>query len=387
MICGSCGMRMDGAAVLACQERMYDIAQAGHVPVISAMGNLPIVKDLVVDMDPFWEKFRSVDPFLRPGYDEPPRRQGEPDPPGADERDPQGVALHQLRLLRLRVQRDGVRPAVHRPAGACEGDALRRRPARRPQGRASRGAERRARHLGVHALLFLQRAVPEGRRSARRDRQARRRVDEGGHRPRHGREAREVVRRLREDDGLAAGDRARAEDAGHRRGDQADALRARSRGQGQGPAAVPAARGEERQRGAPPARSRSRPGRERIRRHRAGRARAREARARARLGRDARADLRTARRVPAAVHRRRGGQRRRHEAGRVLQGLSRVAVGEGARLGHAGARAEGRPRARGARIGDVLRRRRHPRGRARLLPPPERAHPRVRSGRRRRHAA
>jgi succinate dehydrogenase / fumarate reductase iron-sulfur subunit len=71
MICGSCGMRMDGAAVLACKTRIYDIAQAGHVPVISAMGNLPIVKDLVVDMDPFWEKFKSVDPYLRPGYDQP----------------------------------------------------------------------------------------------------------------------------------------------------------------------------------------------------------------------------------------------------------------------------------------------------------------------------
>src|SRR3954470_20234007 len=72
MICGSCGMRMDGAAVLACQTRMYDVAQAGRVPVISAMGNLPIVKDLVVDMGPFWEKFRSVDPYLQPGYEEPP---------------------------------------------------------------------------------------------------------------------------------------------------------------------------------------------------------------------------------------------------------------------------------------------------------------------------
>jgi len=64
MICGSCGMRMDGAAVLACKTRMYDIAQAGHVPVISAMGNLPIVKDLVVDMEPFWDKFRAVKPWL-----------------------------------------------------------------------------------------------------------------------------------------------------------------------------------------------------------------------------------------------------------------------------------------------------------------------------------
>ena len=72
MICGSCGMRMDGAAVLACKTRMYDIAKAGHAPVVSAMGNLPIVKDLVVDMQPFWDKFRAVKPYLEPGYAEPP---------------------------------------------------------------------------------------------------------------------------------------------------------------------------------------------------------------------------------------------------------------------------------------------------------------------------
>jgi succinate dehydrogenase / fumarate reductase iron-sulfur subunit len=71
MICGSCGMRMDGAAVLACKTRMYDIVQTGHVPVISAMGNLPIVKDLVVDMQPFWDKFKAMKPWLEPGYEEP----------------------------------------------------------------------------------------------------------------------------------------------------------------------------------------------------------------------------------------------------------------------------------------------------------------------------
>jgi succinate dehydrogenase / fumarate reductase iron-sulfur subunit len=71
MICGSCGMRMDGAAVLACKTRIYESAQSGHAPVISAMGNLPIVKDLVVDMEPFWSKFRAVGPWLQPGYDQP----------------------------------------------------------------------------------------------------------------------------------------------------------------------------------------------------------------------------------------------------------------------------------------------------------------------------
>ena len=60
MICGSCGMRADGAAVLACKTRILDLVGDGHVPVISAMGNLPIVKDLVVDMDPFWQKMRAV---------------------------------------------------------------------------------------------------------------------------------------------------------------------------------------------------------------------------------------------------------------------------------------------------------------------------------------
>ncbi len=70
MICGSCGMRMDGRAILACKERMKPIVDSGHVPVISAMGNMPVVKDLVVDMEPFWGKIRAVKPWLDPGYDE-----------------------------------------------------------------------------------------------------------------------------------------------------------------------------------------------------------------------------------------------------------------------------------------------------------------------------
>ena len=70
MICGSCGMRMDGAAVLACKTRMLPIVEEGRVPTISAMGNMPILKDLVVDMTPFWSKIRAMKPWLQPGYDE-----------------------------------------------------------------------------------------------------------------------------------------------------------------------------------------------------------------------------------------------------------------------------------------------------------------------------
>jgi succinate dehydrogenase / fumarate reductase iron-sulfur subunit len=70
MICGSCGMRMDGRAVLACKERMKPIVDRGHVPVISPMGNLPVLKDLVVDMNPFWGKIRAMRPWIEPGYEE-----------------------------------------------------------------------------------------------------------------------------------------------------------------------------------------------------------------------------------------------------------------------------------------------------------------------------
>ena len=66
-VCGSCGMRMDGAAVLACKTPMKPLVEAGHTATISPMGNLPVLKDLVVDMDPFWEKFRAVKPYLDDG--------------------------------------------------------------------------------------------------------------------------------------------------------------------------------------------------------------------------------------------------------------------------------------------------------------------------------
>ena len=70
MICGSCGMRMDGGAVLACKTRVYELARAGHAPVISPMGNLPVIRDLVVDMGPFWSKIKAMKPWLETGYEE-----------------------------------------------------------------------------------------------------------------------------------------------------------------------------------------------------------------------------------------------------------------------------------------------------------------------------
>lgn len=63
-ICGSCGMRIDGAAALACKTPMKQFVDAGHVITVAPMGNLPVIRDLVVDMAPFWQKIRTVKPYL-----------------------------------------------------------------------------------------------------------------------------------------------------------------------------------------------------------------------------------------------------------------------------------------------------------------------------------
>ena len=99
------------------------------MPTISPMGNLPVIKDLVVDMEPFWAKIRAVKPFLQ-SRRRIPQKECLVDAAGAAGEHRQGGALHHVRLLRLRVQLDGVRPRLPRARRARQGAALRRRPAR-----------------------------------------------------------------------------------------------------------------------------------------------------------------------------------------------------------------------------------------------------------------
>jgi succinate dehydrogenase / fumarate reductase iron-sulfur subunit len=66
-ICGSCGVRICGRPHLACHTQL-DTAQewAGDGPiVIEPMGNMPVIKDLIVDMDAVhWAKVNRVRPWL-----------------------------------------------------------------------------------------------------------------------------------------------------------------------------------------------------------------------------------------------------------------------------------------------------------------------------------
>ena len=82
-ICGSCAMRINGRSALACKEsvgselaRLQSIQDnapqqpAPEIPTkiptvtIAPLGNMPVIKDLVVDMQSFWDTLEAVDPFV-----------------------------------------------------------------------------------------------------------------------------------------------------------------------------------------------------------------------------------------------------------------------------------------------------------------------------------
>jgi len=71
-ICGSDAMRINGKNRLACKTLIKDINPAKPITV-EAIKGLTVLKDLVVDMDPFFQAFRDVMPFLVTKGNEPTR--------------------------------------------------------------------------------------------------------------------------------------------------------------------------------------------------------------------------------------------------------------------------------------------------------------------------
>jgi succinate dehydrogenase / fumarate reductase, iron-sulfur subunit len=68
-ICGSCGVRINGNSALACNTRISDAAANARngAIVVEPMGNMPVIKDLIVDMDAVhWKKVQRVVPWLLP---------------------------------------------------------------------------------------------------------------------------------------------------------------------------------------------------------------------------------------------------------------------------------------------------------------------------------
>ncbi|MDH3225687.1 MAG: succinate dehydrogenase/fumarate reductase iron-sulfur subunit [Thermoleophilia bacterium] len=67
-ICGSCSCKANGRTVLACMNQVEEIKESDNIQKIAVdpIGNFAPLKDLIVDLHPFWEKFRSVKPYLIP---------------------------------------------------------------------------------------------------------------------------------------------------------------------------------------------------------------------------------------------------------------------------------------------------------------------------------
>jgi succinate dehydrogenase / fumarate reductase iron-sulfur subunit len=82
-ICGSCGVRMNGKPGLACNTHLGEAAARNHgagwnpddgedgqnppegVIEVEPMGNMPVIRDLIVDMDAVhWRKIQRVTPYL-----------------------------------------------------------------------------------------------------------------------------------------------------------------------------------------------------------------------------------------------------------------------------------------------------------------------------------
>jgi len=90
-ICGSCGVKINGQSTLACKTQLGEaqaqanrvtegphaatVARPGSDPiVVEPMGNMPVVKDLVTDMEStHWTKVRRVTPWLLDDGDPPER--------------------------------------------------------------------------------------------------------------------------------------------------------------------------------------------------------------------------------------------------------------------------------------------------------------------------
>jgi succinate dehydrogenase / fumarate reductase iron-sulfur subunit len=74
-ICGSDSMRVNGRNLLACKTLVKDNVKGdgGRITVEPLLG-LPVIRDLIVDMEPFFENYRAVMPYFV-NNDPPPERE------------------------------------------------------------------------------------------------------------------------------------------------------------------------------------------------------------------------------------------------------------------------------------------------------------------------
>jgi len=63
-VCGSDGVNMNGKNGLACITPVSEVAKGGKLKLRPLPG-LPVIRDLIVDMEQFYENYRRVEPYLQ----------------------------------------------------------------------------------------------------------------------------------------------------------------------------------------------------------------------------------------------------------------------------------------------------------------------------------
>jgi succinate dehydrogenase/fumarate reductase iron-sulfur protein len=61
-VCGDCAINVDGKPMLACYTQVLDLGADSLV--VEPLSNAPVIKDLVVDMQPFFDTYRRIKTYL-----------------------------------------------------------------------------------------------------------------------------------------------------------------------------------------------------------------------------------------------------------------------------------------------------------------------------------
>ena len=64
-VCGSCAMMINDRPRLACQTRVKELKE--DVITLAPLTGMKVIKDLIVDMEPYWNNFKKIMPWLEEG--------------------------------------------------------------------------------------------------------------------------------------------------------------------------------------------------------------------------------------------------------------------------------------------------------------------------------
>ncbi|MFP4485765.1 MAG: succinate dehydrogenase/fumarate reductase iron-sulfur subunit [Campylobacterales bacterium] len=75
-ICGSCAIKVNNKATLACKERVFDLVELfGSELTIDPQDKRRAVKDMIIDKKDFWDKYAYVKPYLQAEISEHPSKE------------------------------------------------------------------------------------------------------------------------------------------------------------------------------------------------------------------------------------------------------------------------------------------------------------------------